>query len=635
MSQAFANGGTLITEAFELPIPSDSWSNMYLDLETSSGDPKKKSLNPWHDCFVAGIALTVDDFNGAWYVPVGHRWGPRLDPLVVQRWVVDVFNCCDIWINHNVKYDAQVMFESFGVPWVKDYYCTLTQAKLIDSDRMRFSLDALSKDWLKEDISKYEEALQPYLGRKSKDYGDIPADICGEYACQDVLTNRRLYKYIKSRMPEESQRISDIENKTTAVLIDIERNGMKVNQQQLMVSELLCLNDMATIQEELADKVGFSFEPHVNGDCFDVLCNKYGLPVLAWNKTGNPSFDKEALKGYMTVPNAPRDVIDLMLKYRKLHVLANTFIKPYRLLNIDGLLHSSYNQTVRTGRMSCKMPNAQQLSSDAKKLIITGEGESIISVDYSQIEYRIIAHYIKDLGAIEAYRTDPFTDFHSWVADMCNIHRKPAKTVNFLMGYGGGKERLLSNLVQVPELVGYILEEVEKLDIDEATKKDTFLMLARAKASEVYTTYHDTMPGLRRTARAACQAVMDRGYIRNLYGRHRTLPRDFAHRAFNTLCQGTAADLMKAQLVRLHDYLQPTPFCLIGVVHDEVIIRGPSSEITDDLLDDICFILEDVDVDLRVPIRTSCGVSTLNWFEASNSSQNRLFSRDDKAIKFL
>lgn len=628
MSLKFSNGGILVTEASELPVPDSSWNELYIDLETTSGDPKKSSVNPWHDCYVAGIAITHDDCKDAWYVPVQHHHGVNLDINIVHKWIQDVFKYGNVWVNHNAKYDIQVMSYSFGVTWDKAVYDTLTQAKIVNSDRMQYGLKILAKEWLRED-DKYEDALKPYLVN-NKDFGAIPSDVCGEYACHDVLKNRRLYKYIKANIPEESSGISAIENKTTEVLLDIERNGMKVDPAQLEVGEFINLNKMSMIQDKLASIVGYTFEPHINGDCFDVLCNKYGLPVLGWTTAGNPSFDKEALKGYLTIPNAPRDVINLMLDFRKLFVLTNTFIRPYRHLNVEGVLHSSYNQTVRTGRMSCKMPNAQQLSKEAKEYIVCDEDEVMISCDYSQIEYRIIAHYIKDYGVIQAYRDDPYTDFHSWVADMCGIHRKPAKTVNFLMGYGGGYERLLSNLIQIPELVGDILEQVEAYDIDDNEKKATFTALARTRAGNVYRTYHDTMPGLKRTSRLAGNLVLERGYIRTLYGRHRHLPPEFAHRAFNSLCQGSAADLMKARLVELWLWLKEfaPEVKLIGVVHDEVLMRAPKSVVNKNLLQSICYILEDVQMDLRVPIRTQCGVSTGNWRKASESSENMIFPRD-------
>ena len=308
----YRNGGRLVEEAIELPVPNSSWSKMYLDLETSSGDPKIKAVNPWHNCYTLGIALTCDDWDKAFYVPLQHHHGKNLDLTQVQRWVIDVFDHCDVWINHNVKFDVQVMFETFGVDWVKPVFDTLTQAKLVNSDRFSYALDGLAKDWLGFDISKYEEAMQPYLV-KNKDYAAIPSDIMGEYACEDVFTARRLHKYIVERMPECSQDVSKIENETCKVLIDIERNGLKVNPTQLQVTEYQCLNSMTGIQQRLHDEVGFTFDPMSNGDCFDVICNKYGFPVLGYTDTGNPSFDKDTLKNYLALPEAPTGVIDQML----------------------------------------------------------------------------------------------------------------------------------------------------------------------------------------------------------------------------------------------------------------------------------------------------------------------------------
>jgi DNA polymerase-1 len=319
-----------------------------------------------------------------------------------------------------------------------------------------------------------------------------------------------------------------------------------------------------------------------------------------------------------------------MLEYRKLHTFTSLFTKPFRLLHINGLLHSSYKQTVKTGRMACSTPNMQQCMSWAKELIVCDEDEVIISADYSQIEFRVIVHYIQDAAAIAAYAADPFTDFHEWVAKVCNIHRKPAKTVNFLMGYGGGESRLVNQLMQVVELVGGILEAVEKLDLPDSEKKKRFAELAKLRGTEVYNTYHETLPGLKRTSRVACNRVYDRGYCVNKYGRRRHLPPQVAWRAFNTVCQGTAADLMKERLVALWKWLKKDhpEFQLIGVVHDEVVIRGPKALVTDNMLDQICFILEDISVQLRVPIRTSLGVSESNWLDASNKGQNRLFDRE-------
>lgn len=625
MSITFKNGGVLIQDESE--FPSLSGKELFLDLETTSFDRQIKSLNPWHKCFVLGVCIKVDNSPG-YYIPVNHAYGKNINAKAVQSWLIGVMQSCQVWINHNVKYDVQVLHNAFGIKTDMHLICTLDYAKLLDSDRFQHSLDALSRDWLKEDISGYEKALKPYL-EKNKDYGWIPIDILGEYGCQDVITNSRLWKYISVNMPTESWGVAATSSEVTACLIEMEQAGMRINPTEVATKELLSLNRMSVIQQEIHEKIGYTISPHINADCYDVLCNNLGLPVLGYTDSGNPSFDKHILSSYKALPGAPRDLLDLMLEYRRLQTFTSVFTTPFRALHINGLLHSSYKQTVRTGRMACSTPNMQQLMPEAKELIVCDEHESIISADYSQIEFRIIAHYIQDQAAIEAYLENPFTDFHEWVAKVCNIHRKPAKTVNFLMGYGGGKAKLVDQLMQVSELVGSILERVESMELPDDKKKALFNSLARQRGEEVYTIYHDTLPGLKRTSRAATNRVYERGYCVNKYGRRRHLAKQAAHRAFNTVCQGTAADLMKERLVALRSYLKTfhSEFALIGVVHDEVIIRGPSDLITDKMLDDICFVLEDVKTDLRVPIRTSLGVSKLNWLAASKSAENRTFDR--------
>lgn len=631
MSITFSNGGILVEDESELPDLRGK--EMFLDMETTSFDKKFKSVNPWFKCWPLGIAIKVDS-GSAYYVPLNHAKGRNLDPHRVQKWLINVINNVEVWINHNVKYDAQVLSVSFGVDTSKlKKHCTLDLAKILDSDRYRHDLSTLSYDWLKEDITPFEEAFKPYL-KGNQDYGLVPIDLMGEYACQDTMTEARLWKYIKARMPAECQRVCDTSSDLIDCFIDIEKNGMRINPTEVATKELIALNEMSTIQSKIKDIVGYTIEPHVNNDCFDVLCNHYGFPVLAWNESGNPSFDKHTLASYKSLPGANNDLIDLMLAFRRLQTFTSVFTSKYRELHIDGLLHCSYKPTVRTGRMACAMPNMQQLMLEAKELIICNDDEVIIAADYSQIEFRIIAHYIQDAACIAAYQNDPWTDFHTWVKDMCHIHRTPAKTINFLMGYGGGKAKLIDSLIKVPELVHEIRTEIEHLDMVESQKLELFTARAKQRANEVYTTYHDTLPGLKRTARQAMNRTLEVGYCRNIYGRRRHLAAKAAHKAFNAVCQGSAADLMKDRLVYLWRWLLShyPEIKLIGVVHDEVILRGPRQLISEGLLDSICYILEDVDVALRVPIRTSLGLSDNNWLEASKTDTERKFCRKNFEI---
>jgi DNA polymerase-1 len=510
-----------------------------------------------------------------------------------------------------------------------------------------YSLAALSYGWLCEDISSYEASLQPYLHR-NKDYGRIPADIIGAYACQDVLTVRRLDRYIAARIPEQCRQVEAVEIKMTTILFEMERTGMYVNPTELKIEEFRVLNRLSKIDDELEAIVGRSFRPHVNDDCFDVLCNQYGLPILSWtndddpNKPHNPSFDKDALVQYSHHPYAPKDVVRLMQEYRHLNQFRNLFLVPYQELHVDGLLHPTYNQAIRTGRLSCKQPNAMQLCPEAKALVRPGKGEAILSTDASQIEFRIIVHYIQNDECTAAYLEDPDTDFHTWVAEMVGMARKPAKNVNFAMGYGQGRKSTVTQLAGSMEIVGVLEAQVDQLmregKVTEDQRADVFNVLCTRKAEKVYRQYHQTLPELKPTAYRAGRACKAKGHVFNLYGRHRHLPLTLAHRAFNTLCQSSAADMVKERMVALHEALKAVDANVefMAQVHDEVALRGPAEVMEDPRTKrDIVAILEEPACDLRVPLRWDIGSSRVNWLEASNDSDGKkLVFRDPKASSF-
>lgn len=601
----FPNGGRLCETLDDLPILTGS-KYLYLDFETTSGDPKLDSLNTWRNCFIAGVCVTADDHKDSWYIPIGHRRGGNLDYEPVYKWLEDTVNSCGTWVNHNIKYDMHVFSNNLGVEVSCNVLDTLARAKIIDSDRMRYGLDHLSRDWLANDISHHEKQMRPYL-KGNKDFGQIPADVMAYYGTDDVIVTRDLHRYIQERTPSDCNVVCDIEDSVTKALYHIERSGMNIDVRATEITQLKTLHRMSLIDAELEAILGFSIKANSDADCFDVICNMHGLPVIAFTDNGSPSFDKHALKSYMSYPNAPVDVLKLMLEYRRLGTFNGTFLSTYLDLHIDGVLHPSYNQTVRTGRMSCMKPNMQQLMPEAKALIVPREGHVLLSCDYSQIEYRTIVHYIRDPDAIEAYGKNPDQDYHQWVADLCGIKRRPAKTVNFLMGYGGGKARLIGALSVDPDVV----ESIKTNDPHE------FKRLAEARGNDIYNTYHARLPGLKLTSRQAEQLCRQRGYVRNLYGRRRHLPADHARKAFNTANQSSAADLMKERLVAV----MKAGYEVIGAVHDELIITMPKEQYTEDTRIDIARILESPSIDLRVPVRVGIGASSTSWLEASGNSE--------------
>jgi DNA polymerase-1 len=257
----------------------------------------------------------------------------------------------------------------------------------------------------------------------------------------------------------------------------------------------------------------------------------------------------------------------------------------------------------------------QQLKKTVKKLIHTDdEHHSFLSFDYSQIEFRLIVHYARVVHAIKAYHEDPYTDFHQWVAEMCGVDRRPAKNMNFCIGYGGGKKRMTQMLAADSTIIG---------DLKDKFSGERFVEECGRRAARIYESYHEALPTLKPVSLAAAQKCRRRGYVFNAYGRHRHLPMDHAHKAFNSLCQSSAADLMKNRMVAAREYLSGTDVTMRVQVHDELLFHGPTEQLRDpELLRGLVGVLNEPDAELSVPIRGKMGISGLTWYDAN--SQERI-----------
>lgn len=640
----FPNGGLLVEQDSELPRFEGRDLEIVADFETTSGDDALDSLNPWHHCRAAGVAVRLAGARSpAYYVPVGHRRGPQVSRPAFVAWWRDLLSRTKRWKNHNVKYDAHVSANDLGVAFEGELDCTQTRAKILDSDRGfgrgGYGLDALSLSWLGDDIRPFEAAMKARLG-KSKDYGSLEPGSVGEYACQDVLTTDRLDAYLSARTPAECAGVVELERALTPVLVEMERNGMRTRRELLMAGEYEELYRQNMMHAELQTLLGRAVNPRSGDDVYDVLCCQFGLPVVKWTNldederpTGksNPSFDKHAMVDYLSFPGLDprqRRAVELIAEYRQSANFTSMFLHPYQeLLGADGRLHPNYNQCLRTGRMGCVDPNAQQLNKRAKELIEPEEEEAFLSFDQSQIEFRVIVHYINDRRCIAAYAADPDTDFHQWMADTASMKRKPAKTLNFQNGYGGGRKRAVLAMSRNADVVGHLMDQVlANVDAEharrpevtrEALVSEMFAALAKQKGEDVYDAYHRALPTLKPTSRRAAAVCADRGYVFNLHGRRRHLPADHAHNAFNSLCQGEAADIQKERTVAVARAIRGTPIKMVANVHDETLLEGPEEVMADPRTQAaIAWMLETPDVKLRVPLRVSVGLSRKHWREA-------------------
>lgn len=639
----FSNNGFLLQTVDEIALLPKTCHTFYGDFETKSGDPKKSSLNPWHNCWPIGLAFTVDNDPNAYFV----SWELILEDKT--NWFWNLFNSATCWVNHNVKYDAHVLLRHTGweLPEKLKLVCTLMLARLVDADRSfkgGYELDTLAWQWCSYDIRHYYERLKPYLYRNGKkfneDYGRIPLDIISEYACGDVLANREVYRFTLLNMPPEvydksndTPALIETEIELTKVLLQVERNGLYIEPNEVLIEEFKSLRKMVDIEEEIASILGYAMNPNSSQQIYDVICNRFGQPVLSWtnlDKDGNvteksnPSFDAKTLKAYrqkLDIPETLRDIVKLIIAYKKESQQVSLYYSAWRTLHVYNVLHGSYSQNVRSGRMACKEPNEQQLDKRSKKLIKPKPGYVMLAHDYSQVEYRVIVHYTQNQQAIKAYRDDPDTDYHVWVSIICRIDRKPAKTMNFLMAFGGGKKKAIATLAANFHEAGVQMTPQELLALGE----------------QVYNAYHANLPELKRTSNKASDAARYNGYVRNIAGRRLHLPGlwhnkwysakdgkliDRCHIAFNRAVQSSASDIAKERAVVIvkEPWFKEYGLELIALVHDAFYFQmpdRPDCEIVE-INNRIRAFLEDTPFKLSVPLRVDSGYSRKNMADCDS-----------------
>lgn len=617
---------------------------VYADSETTSFSDREMAVHPYMGHRACGWAITADNHVGAWYVPIRHRSpGARnLDPAAVSKWLGEVLSSADQWVNHFVKFDAHVAHVD-GVSFEStELWCTNNLAKTIDSDRFGHQLKPLLREWVgmetpeETKVKQYLESIKLPRNAKCKDYGRVPIDVLGVYACVDVIGARALMNWLIDHRPEGMERLWKTETQLTSVLFDMERDGLFVDRENTILEKEKALTAMVLLATEFKRLTGRELTD--SNKCFhETLCGSLGLPVLAYtenkkSKTRQPSFDRATLDLYAGHPAVLSDpegaglIVRIITRFRKWQTYHGLFLDPF-LERVDekGLLHSNYNQCIRTGRMSCKDPNAQQFDERAAALIIPEKDRVFLCGDASQMEFRLIAHYIRDETAIKAYADDPNTDFHQWVANLCGVQRSPGKTLNFAMGYGAGRKRvthLLSHNKDVMAEVSLLVDAaILRGDVHPQSRAGFYASACAHRADELYLRYHERLPGIKATMEKAAGLCRRRGWIRNAYGRRRHLPPNASYRALNSLVQGCAMDAVKRGMVSLSPRFNPDSremgLRLLANKHDEVLADVPREALGDEKIKEhFVRCLEDVGVEFRVPIVWHAGWSEESWAKA-------------------
>ena len=553
-----------------------------IDLETC--DPNMESMGPgWprNDGFVVGYAIAVDGWSG--YFPIAHAGGGNLDKRLVHRWLTDVLATPADKIMHNAAYDLGWLRAS-GFTVNGRIIDTMLAAPLLDENRFSFSLNSLGFDYLKEIKSEQglKQAAADFGVHPKKELWKLPAMYVGNYAEQDATLTLKLWQYLKVKLRQENvESIFDLETRLFPVLQGITERGIRFDRERCEQTIDKLVKREKQLLQELKTATGKPVDIWAAASiavAFDTL----GVPYPRTD-AGAPSFTKTFLE------ECPHAIGKTIIEARETNKTHSTFLRPYLEFSAkDGRIHPHINQmrsddggTV-TGRLSMANPNLQQVPARheiigpmVRGLFLPEEGELWASNDFSSQEPRLLVHYASLLqlpGAdemVEAYRSNPDTDFHQMVADMAKIKRKQAKTIGLGLMYGMGKGKLANQL---------------DLSVEEA--------------SALIDQFHKNVPFLKGTVNAVMRQIekpVTNGAIRTLLGRkcrfplwepttwgvNKALPYEQAlveygsqikragtYKGLNRLIQGSAADQTKAAMIALHESGEN----LLLQVHDEVVL---------------------------------------------------------------
>ena len=563
------------------------YDEISIDLETK--DPDLKTMGSGSitgRSNIVGIAVAVQDWKG--YYPIAHEGGGNMDKNMVLKWFQDVLNTDAVKIFHNAMYDV-CFIRAAGLKINGTIVDTMIAGSLVDENRFRYDLGSLGRDYV--GIGKNEAVLKETadlwgVDHKAEMY-KLPAMYVGEYAEQDADLTLKLWQEMKKQMyHEDVEDIFKLETELFPCLVDMRFLGVRVNLEA--ANELK--NKLSSEEKECLQKV--KIETGVDTQIWAArsiaqVFEKLRLPFDRTEKTNSPSFTKNFLQ------NHPHPLVKLIARAREINKAHTTFIDTILKHSYKGRIHAEINQlrsdsggTV-TGRFSYSNPNLQQIPARNKELgpairslFIPEEGCKWGVFDYSQQEPRLVVHYagLQNLygvgDVLDAYN-DSNVDFHQIVADMADIPRSQAKTINLGLFYGMGKNKLQAELG-----------------------------INKEKADELFRQYHSRVPFVKQLMDNVSSRAQDRGQIRTLLGRlcrfhlwepnqfgmHKAMThedalmehgpgirRAYTYKALNRLIQGSAADMTKKAMLELYKE-GITPHIQ---VHDELDISVESAEHAD------------------------------------------------------
>jgi DNA polymerase-1 len=540
-----------------------------LDTETTGVDAMSANL--------VGISLT-DEEGVAWYLPIRTAEDTRvLDLDEVVSYLGPVLEDEQIVkIGHNLKYDLKILTRA-GFTVNGPFFDTMLAEWVLNPDS---ALGLKSQAWTRLGIQMTEITELIGTGRSQITMDQVPLDRVVPYAGADADITYRLARMLEPELQEHKQfgLLRDLEMPLLPVLMEMELRGIKLDVDWLLELSQELSSRLGEIETRVYEYAGEPFNLNSTQQLSEVLFDRLELPTRGVTKTKSGYYSTRA--AVLDRLQGEHPIIDDILAYRELAKLQSTYVDalPALVNPATGRVHTSYNPTgTVTGRISSTNPNLQNIpirteeGRRVRRAFVAEEGWILLGADYSQVELRVMAHASRDAGLVEAFERGE--DIHATTAaaifgvdleDVTYEMRSTAKTVNFGLIYGQSAYGLARQL---------------GIGVDEA----------RAFIDR----YFERFPGVRGYMDDTLAEAEEKGYVETLLNRRRYFPeladtrsshrrRQAAERmAINTPIQGSAADIIKLAMIRLHRRLAEEGLAgrMLLQVHDEVVLEVPEDEV--------------------------------------------------------
>jgi DNA polymerase-1 len=561
------------------------------------------------DCDLAGVSLSWEVGRG-YYIPTLCAYGNTVPlELVGEKLGPILADQSKLKIGQNLKYDLNVL-RAAGMPVAGPLFDTMIAAFVLDPTRGSYKLDRLVLGMLGHEMIPITDLIGK--GKQQLRMDQVPLEHVAEYAAEDADYTWRLKLLLGPQLgPAGVERLFlETEMPLVSVLADMEYEGISLDVDYLREMSRGMTARIQHIAEQVQTLAGKPFNLDSPKQLSEVLFDKLGYEVIRRTKTTR-STDADTLEALRSRTGDP--IFELLLEYRELQKLRGTYVDalPLDLSKRTGRIHTSYHQTAAvTGRLSSSEPNLQNIPVRTevgrqirRAFVPRGPDELLVVADYSQVELRVLAHFCEDEALMRAFREDQ--DIHAFVAAEINgvspaqvtpEMRSQAKAVNFGIVYGQG---------------AFGLSQVTGM--------------TRTQAQAFIDAYFARYPRIRDFVERCTAEARREGGVRTILGRKRPIEglasrnanvRAQAERAaVNTVIQGSAADLIKTAMIRLHARIadEELPLRMLLQVHDELVCEAPRRRAPE-----MAGIVREVmsgALPLRVPLKVDVS-SGENWLEA-------------------